>query len=111
MHSTIEGARSISAAFPPNPGFISWDFRGSRDGDRLSSGASGMTPSMLRTALPRSADISHTMPRLDDWRRDNHGPYQNSEIQYEGYLSRAKARQRSVPGRRHARRTHGLSAR
>src|SRR5260221_11317144 len=73
MHSTIEGARSISAAFPPNPGFISWDFRGSREGDRLSFGASGMTPSMLRTALPHSADISRTMlrrrPRVDDRRR------------------------------------------
>src|SRR5258708_20217590 len=74
MDWTVEGGRRISAAVHANPGFISWDFRGSREGDRLSFGASGMTPSMLRTALPRSADISRTMlrrrPRVDDRWRD-----------------------------------------
>jgi len=74
MHSTIKGARSIKRGVSSEPGiyFLGLPWQSRRD--RLSFGASGMTPSMLRTASPRSADISRTMlrrrPGVDDRRRD-----------------------------------------
>ena len=59
--STRRAGRSISAAFRPSPGSISWACPGSRAEAPASSGASGTTPSMWRTVFRRSANIWPTM--------------------------------------------------
>jgi len=70
----------MSAAFRRNPGFISWDCHGCREEVRPSSGASGTTPSILRTKFPYNVNICPTSRLHNGNRSGFHHVYSDDGI-------------------------------
>src|ERR1700685_1711316 len=99
MRSMKGESRNISAASLPNPGSISLDYHGSHEEGPPLSGESGMMPCILRTVLPRTANISSIMlqrrqPNQRRQRDDSHCQRVSAlvvSLIYQGHTARSIA--------------------